>query len=124
MSIEKGATWSRKKRPWRGCGFRQPPIGERIVSAASNFAAGCTTDGDLLVKPEIRSDNGSGYVAKEFYGELSHHGLTHARIKPHCLAENKLVEWANRTIRDALGETNSSAPHSLAETKPKPYSGR
>lgn len=65
-----------------------------------------TSAGDLLVKPEIRSDNGSGYVSKEFHGVLSHHGLTHARIKPHCPEENGLVERANRTIREALDETD------------------
>lgn len=65
-----------------------------------------TPSGELAVKPEIRSDNGSGYLSREFHGVLSHHGLTHARIKPHCPEENGLVERANRTIREALDETD------------------
>jgi len=59
-------------------------------------------DGRLLATPEIRSDNGSGYVSAEFRGVLAEHGLSHHRIKPHCPEENGLVERANRTFREAL----------------------
>jgi len=60
------------------------------------------TEGRLLVKPEIRSDNGSCYVSREFGGLLDEHGLTHRRIKPHCPEENGLMERANRTLDEAL----------------------
>jgi len=59
-------------------------------------------DNRPLAAPEIRSDNGSGYVSAEFRGVLSEHGLSHQRIKPHCPEENGLVERVNRTIREAL----------------------
>ena len=53
-------------------------------------------------RPEIRSDNGSGYVSREFRDVLREHGLSHLRIKPHCPEENGLMERANRTLREAL----------------------
>jgi putative transposase len=59
-------------------------------------------DGQRRAAPEIRSDNGSGYVSAEFRGVLAEHGLSHHRIKPHCPEENGLVERANRTFREAL----------------------
>lgn len=61
-------------------------------------------DGKLLEKPEIRSDNGSCYISREFGGVLDEHGLSHRRIKPHCPEENGLMERANRTIGEALEE--------------------
>lgn len=63
------------------------------------------SQGELLVKPEIRSDNGSGYLSKEFHGLLEYHGLVHVKIKPHCPEENGIVERANRTLREALEGT-------------------
>lgn len=59
-------------------------------------------DGKPAPKPEIRSDNGSGYISKEFRGVLQENGLSHHRITPHCPEENGLVERANRTFREAL----------------------
>jgi len=61
-------------------------------------------DGKLLEKPEIRSDNGSCYISREFGGVLDEHELSHRRIKPHCPEENGLMERANRTIDEALEE--------------------
>lgn len=58
--------------------------------------------GELETKPDIRSDNGSGYLSREFGGVLDEHGLTHRRIKPHCPEENGLVERAHRTFGEAL----------------------
>jgi putative transposase len=60
--------------------------------------------GELLVKPEIRSDNGSGFISQEFHGVLEHYGLTHVKIRPHCPEENGIMERSNRTIREALEE--------------------
>ena len=62
--------------------------------------------GELTVRPEIRSDNGSGYISKEFHGLLEHHGLTHHKITPHCPEENGVMERANRTLREALEEVD------------------
>jgi transposase InsO family protein len=61
-------------------------------------------DGQLLEKPEIRSDNGSGYVSREFGGVLDEHGLSHRRIRPHCPEENGLIERAQRTFGEALDD--------------------
>jgi len=61
-------------------------------------------EGKLLVKPEIRSDNGSCYISREFGGVLDEHELSHRRIKPHCPEENGLMERANRTLGEALEE--------------------
>ena len=59
-------------------------------------------DDKPLATPEIRSDNGSSYVSKEFRVVLSENGLAHHRIQPHCPEENGLIERANRTMREGL----------------------
>ena len=61
-------------------------------------------DGKLSVTPIIRSDNGSGYISGEFVGLLSHHELTHHRIRPHCPEENGIQERFNRTFREGIEE--------------------
>jgi transposase InsO family protein len=58
--------------------------------------------GQPLTKPEIRSDNGSGYISQEFRVVLKENGLGHHRIRPHCPEENGLIERAYRTVREAL----------------------
>ena len=63
-----------------------------------------TEQGELLCRPEIRSDNGSGFISKEFHGVLEHYGLTHVKIRPHCPEENGIMERSNRTVREALEE--------------------
>ena len=60
--------------------------------------------GELERTPEIRSDNGSGYISGDFRAVLEHHGLTHQRIRPHCPEVNEIMERANRTFREALEE--------------------
>jgi transposase InsO family protein len=60
------------------------------------------TEGRLLRRPAIRSDNGSCYISREFGGVLDEHELSHRRIKPHCPEENGLMERANRTLGEAL----------------------
>ncbi len=55
--------------------------------------------------PEIRSDNGSGYVSREFREVLKENGLNHRRIWPHCPEENGLMERAYRTLREQLDGT-------------------
>jgi transposase InsO family protein len=58
--------------------------------------------GRPIARPEIRTDNGSGYISREFRAVLSEHELTHQRIKPHCPEENGVMERAYRTLREAL----------------------
>jgi putative transposase len=60
------------------------------------------TDGQPVEKPEIRSDNGSGYISKEFKMVLKENGLGHHRIKPHCPEENGLIERMHRTLREEM----------------------
>lgn len=59
-------------------------------------------DGKPQQTPEIRSDNGSGYISREFRLVLAENGLGHHRIKPHCPEENGLMERAYRTLREEL----------------------
>lgn len=59
-------------------------------------------DGKPVDRPVIRSDNGSGFVSKEFKVVLKENGLDHQRIKPHCPEENGLIERSNRTIREEM----------------------
>lgn len=65
-------------------------------------------EGTKKLPPEIRSDNGSCYVSREFREVLAQNGLAHQRIKPHCPEENGLVERSNRTLREALEEVELS----------------
>jgi putative transposase len=58
--------------------------------------------GQALAKPEIRSDNGSGYISKEFKIVMQENGLGHHRIRPHCPEENGLIERMHRTLRAEL----------------------
>jgi transposase InsO family protein len=62
----------------------------------------------IVNPPEIRGDNGSCCISREFKGVLREYGLTHQRIKPHCPKENGLVERSNRTLREALEEMDFS----------------
>ena len=59
-------------------------------------------DGKPRSKPEIRSDNGSGYISREFKTVLQENGLGHHRIRPHCPEENGLIERVHRTLRETL----------------------
>lgn len=52
--------------------------------------------------PEVRSDNGSCYVSRDFRGVLDENGFSHQLIRPHCPEENGIMERANRTLREAL----------------------
>ena len=65
-------------------------------------------EGKLRSPPDIRSDNGSGYISREFGGVLDAHGLSHRRIKPHCPEENGVIERAYRTIGEALEDEEMS----------------
>jgi transposase InsO family protein len=59
-------------------------------------------DGQPREKPQMQSDNGSGYIAREFLLVLKEHGLGHHRIRPHCPEENGVIERSFRTLREAL----------------------
>jgi putative transposase len=59
-------------------------------------------DGLPRVTPEIRTDNGSGFISQEFHVVLKENGLGHHRIQPHCPEENGLIERFYRTVREDL----------------------
>lgn len=59
-------------------------------------------DGLPRERPEIQSDNGGGFIAREFLQVLGEHGLGHHRIHPHCPEENGVIERSFRTLREAL----------------------
>jgi putative transposase len=59
-------------------------------------------DGMPVDRPVIQSDNGSGYISREYLQVLKEHGLGHHRIKPHCPEENGVIERSFRTLREAL----------------------
>ena len=61
-------------------------------------------DGLPTARPVIQSDNGSGYISREYLQVLKEHGLGHHRIKPHCPEENGVIERSMRTLREALEE--------------------
>ena len=71
-------------------------------------------DGLPVARPLIRSDNGSGYISKEFKVVLTENGLGHHRIKPHCPEENGLIERLHRTLR---GELEGEDLKNLLEAK-------
>jgi len=71
--------------------------------------------GELVRKPEIRSDNGSGYLSGEFRQVLVGQGLSHVRIRPHCPEENGLMERSNRTVREAWEEEEEPRDLQMAE---------
>lgn len=52
--------------------------------------------------PEIRSDNGSCYISRDFRTVLREQGMNHNTIQPHCPEENGIMERVNRTFREAL----------------------
>lgn len=72
--------------------------------------------GQVTTQPIIRSDNGSGYISREFGGLLAHHGLTHHRIKPHCPEENGVMERCNRTLREAIEVHELAGRYEAEET--------
>ncbi len=84
--------------PWRRRARRRREADEKAERPDEIWAK----EGQLQEKPAIRSDNGSGYISREFGGVLDEHGLSHRKIKPHCPEENGVMERANRTIEEAL----------------------
>jgi putative transposase len=80
--------------------------GQAVSLAAATALATLpkAADGLPIERPEMRTDNGSGYVSWEFRQVLREHGLTQQRIRAHCPEENGLMERSNRTVREALEE--------------------
>jgi len=71
------------------------------VEAAAAIA---TLDAD--VRPDIQSDHGSGFIAREFAETLSETGVTHTKIRPHTPTDNAEIERYHRTIGERIDEEN------------------
>jgi transposase InsO family protein len=69
------------------------------VEAAAAIA---TLDAD--VRPDIQSDHGSGFIAREFAETLSQTGVTHTKIRPHTPTDNAEIERYHRTIGERIDE--------------------
>ncbi len=69
------------------------------VEAAAAIA---TLDPD--VRPDIQSDHGSGFIAREFAETLSETGVTHTKIRPHTPTDNAEIERYHRTIGERIDE--------------------
>ncbi len=65
-------------------------------------AALATLEGD--VRPDIQSDHGSGFIARDFVETLSASGLTHTKIRPHTPTDNAEIERYHRTIGEQIEE--------------------
>jgi len=59
---------------------------------------------DSEQKPIIQTDNGSGYISREFKMVLTQKGVGHHKIHPHCPEENGIVERVIRTIKDVASD--------------------
>ena len=57
----------------------------------------------------IRSDHGSGFIAREFHGTLAESAVGHTLIRPHTPTDNAFVERCHRAIGEQLDE------HELAD---------
>lgn len=53
-------------------------------------------------RPVIQSDNGSGFISREFAQVLREHAVTHHRIQPHTPEQNAFVERLFRTLGERL----------------------
>ncbi len=65
-------------------------------------AALATLDSD--VRPDIQSDHGSGFIARDFVETLSASGVTHNKIRPHTPTDNAEIERYHRTIGEQIEE--------------------
>ncbi len=59
---------------------------------------------DADVRPDIQSDHGSGFIAREFAETLSQTGVTHTKIRPHTPTDNAEIERYHRTIGERIDE--------------------
>lgn len=55
-------------------------------------------------RPDIQSDHGSGFVAREFAETLREADVTHKKIRPHTPTDNAEIERYHRTIGDQIDE--------------------
>jgi putative transposase len=54
--------------------------------------------------PDIQSDHGSGFIARDFTETLAEFGVTHKKIRPHTPTDNAEIERYHRTIGEKIVE--------------------
>jgi transposase InsO family protein len=73
------------------------------LSVSTEAAAALETlDGDR--RPDIQSDHGSGFIAREFAETLAESRVTHTKIRPHTPTDNAEIERYHRTIGDQIDQ--------------------
>lgn len=70
----------------------------------STEAAAALATLDSPARPDIQSDHGSGFIAREFAETLSESGVTHRKIRPHTPTDNAEIERYHRTIGERIDE--------------------
>ena len=80
-----------------------------LMSSMDGNSVGLATEGALAKrddgrKPVVQTDNGSGYISREFKMVLAERGIGHHRIRPHTPEDNSLIERAHRTVGEAIEE--------------------
>lgn len=63
-----------------------------------------TNDESKPRRPDIQSDHGSGFIAREFAETLRASGVTHKKIRPHTPTDNAEIERYHRTIGERIDE--------------------
>jgi len=76
--------------------------------SVSTEAAAALAKLDSDCRPDIQSDHGSGFIARDFAETLGEFGVTHKKIRPHTPTDNAEIERYHRTIADKLDEHDLS----------------
>ena len=72
--------------------------------SVSTEAAAAIETLDSDTRPDIQSDHGSGFIAREFAETLREASVTHTKIRPHTPTDNAEIERYHRTIGDQIDE--------------------
>jgi len=72
--------------------------------SVSTEAAAAIETLDRGTRPDIQSDHGSGFVAREFAQTLREADVTHKKIRPHTPTDNAEIERCQRTIGEQIDE--------------------
>ena len=59
---------------------------------------------DSVVRPDIQSDHGSCFIAREFAQTLAESDVGHTKIRPHTPTDNAEIERYHRTIGERIDE--------------------
>ena len=72
--------------------------------SVSTEAAAALETLDGIARPDIQSDHGSGFIAREFAETLRESGVTHKKIRPHTPTDNAEIERYHRTIGEQIDQ--------------------